>query len=216
VFQKRNLSYCIGIAVALIVVTEAALGIRSLTPIQASDAPVFSWQEVMQEPAERSFASSIRSYGADDGRRKDVIFDDGVRLTAFYFEWARTEMGPLMDLKGHPPEVCNVAAGLTFLGLGPERHHLLINGERLLFDITRFKDPSGQTVHVFKCAWVQGVGGLVLRRSETRLERMKSTLIRHAGAARVVQGGVFNAASEDHAWSVFEREVLAKLVCLPG
>lgn len=208
-------SRCLLCAASLIVIAEASLSIREWIPIEEATAEIFSWPAVMEEPADRRFEISISTYGADDGREKNLQLDDGTRVTAFYFEWARTEMGPMMDLKGHPPEVCNVAAGLKFEGLSPDRFFILPNGEELRFDVTRFAEPSGAEVYIFKSAWVQGTGSLTLRRSEGRLGRLKSSLMRHAGAARVIQGGVFSAADESAAWKAFEAEVLNQLVCEP-
>jgi hypothetical protein len=40
---------------------------------------------------------------------------------------------------------------------------------------------------------------------------LKSSFIRKVGQARMLQAGVFGARDADHAWQVFQSEVLEKL-----
>ena len=84
----------------------------------------------------------------------------------------------------------------------------------LIFDSTHFVDSNGRDMFIFKLAWMQGLGSRSIRAGQGgahRAERLMNSSIRHSGALRVLQAGVFGPRDADHAWQVFQSEVLDKL-----
>ncbi|MFZ9937814.1 MAG: hypothetical protein ACO3JG_12280, partial [Luteolibacter sp.] len=138
-------------------------------------------------------------FKADHGAKWNHITDDGARLTVFYFEWDKVEAGPVMSIAGHSPDECNVAAGFNLQAVLPPRSFEVPGQPPLVFDATHFTDPSGRSVHMFKLAWIQGMGSRPLREATRRLERLQNSFFRHEGAARVLQAGVFDAQYAHHA-----------------
>jgi len=200
-------------AVLLIFLGEGLLLALTRIPIPQSPAPVFAWPVDLGTPGDESdLAAAITGYGADSGQRRNFVRDGGVSLSTLFFTWKSAEMGPIVEISRHAPEVCNVAAGFTFIGHHPLRSHRFPGGEQLQFDVTEFKTPGGIGTFVFKTAWMQGIGTLSIQRGEDRLARLHGAFRRHAGAARVLQGGVFAAPGEEEAWEVFREEVLDHLV----
>jgi hypothetical protein len=107
---------------------------------------------------------------------------------------------------------CLRYGSFKLLQSGGSRRHQAANGEALRFNCTVLGAPNGKPVHVYKMPWIQGFGEWVSAPSEDRVTRLRRSFLRHRGAARVLEAGIFNAASEDEAWSLFQSEVLAKLV----
>jgi hypothetical protein len=150
-------------------------------------------------------------YGADRGAEWNHSTPDGSRLTVFYFEWDQVKIGPVMDMAGHSPDECNVAAGFTLKAILPSRTYEVPGQPPLVFDATHFTSPTGSSVHMFKMPWIQGIGARKLREGAERTQRLQNSFLRHQGAARVLQAGVFNAQNADHAWQTFRTEVLDHL-----
>ena len=44
------------------------------------------------------------------------------------------------------------------------------------------------------------------------LDDIKNSFVRHRGAARIVEAGVFDARDADHAWQTFREQALDQLV----
>jgi hypothetical protein len=200
------------VLISILVLGEAGLALWRHLPIEPSTAPVFSFP-----PAAANFGKSpklapaIELYGADRGAEWNHTAPDGTRLTVFYFEWDKVAVGPVMSIAGHSPDECNVAAGFTLKDILPPRSYDVPGQPPLVFDATHFTDPSGRSVHMFKLAWVQGLGSRPLREATRRMERAGNALLRHQGAARVLQAGVFDAQNADHAWQTFRTQVLDRL-----
>ena len=127
--------------------------------VPVSTAAVFSLpmaSEAMQHPG--SFQRSIDVYHADRGGELKLPGPDGSSLAVFYFEWDQVECAAIMGIAGHTPEECNVAAGFNLKSNNPSRIFVAPDHSSLVFDTTTFADPSGRIVHVFKSAWIQGLG----------------------------------------------------------
>jgi len=202
--------------IALAFVGEAWLAVRKLTPVPSSDAAVYHLPGAAEQPLESDLLSALRMYGADHGIRRTWSREDGITQTVFYFTWERAELGPIMHLAGHNPEVCNAGRGFKFLGVRPVRVHEFPNGEPLEFDVTAFKRRDGTPMFIFKGAWLQGVGNLGITRLDDRAVRLKRTVIRHVGEARVLQGSVMGGVDEETAWRIFVEDVLSQLVWTEG
>jgi hypothetical protein len=198
--------------IALLVVGEAGVQLWRHLPAPVSTDSVFSFP-----PAAANFdkpgklAPAIELYGADRGAEWNLSTAGDTRLTVFYFEWDEVEVGPLMSMAGHSPDECNVAAGFTLHAILPPRSHEVPGQQPLAFDATHFTDPSGRSVHMFKMPWIQGLGARKLREGAVRSQRLHNSFIHHAGAARVLQAGVFDAKDADHAWQTFQHQVLDHL-----
>jgi hypothetical protein len=96
-------------------------------------------------------------------------------------------------------------------GILPSRSYDVPGQPPLVFDATHFTDTAGRSVHMFKLAWIQGLGARKLREGAERAQRLQNSFLRHQGAARVVQAGVFDAQNADHAWEIFRTQVLDQL-----
>ncbi len=197
----------------LLLIAGGGTALWRFTPITPSSAPVFSFPAAaarFDHPGD--FAGPIKVYQADRGAECKLAAPDGTRLTLFCFEWDRLEAGPMMSLVGHAPEQCNVAAGFKLEEISANRRYQTPGQQPLDFDCTRFSDPAGRQVFMFRLAWLQGLGSRPLRiEGESRIARLKNSFIRHLGAARVLEAGVFAACDADHAWQVFCTQVLDQL-----
>lgn len=176
--------------------------------------PVFDWKGGaggVDRSGDPAHAYAMGEYKADRGRWVDLAAAEGVSVQVQIMEWDEIEDGPLMAIKGHAPDFCNAANGFVFLGR--EAPRIWDAGQRVEFDSTAFRSPAGQTVHMFKAAWMAGVGNLPMGAvGKMRFSRLVSSLHKRAGAARVMQVGVFGAGSSDEAWGICEREVLGECV----
>jgi hypothetical protein len=177
-----------------------------------SDAPVFYWREApLLTNAPPPFGQALELYRANRGAEQTRTLPGGRKLTVFYFEWDNMDLGPVCAVGGHSPEMCNVKYGsFKLLQGGGQRTHTFANGEKLCFNHTLLADPNGKQVHVYKLPWMQGFG-LWVDPSENRSARLWYSLLRHRGAGRVLEAGLFGTANEDEAWSLFQQEVLNKL-----
>ena len=181
-----------------------------------SHDPVFSlpmMEQAMKHPGK--FQTSIDVYQADRGAELKLPGPDDSSLTLFYFEWDQVEIGPMMQISGHAPEVCNVAVGFTLKSRHPQRVFASPGHSSWEFDSTTFLDPQGNEVHVFKTAWMQGFGCWDIRQGENRKSRLATSFTCGRGAARVIQCGVTGAQDQAHAWRIFQSEVLGKLLWHP-
>lgn len=200
------------VPIILLVVAEIGLAIWQHAPIAPSTAPVFSYP-----PAAANFGRTeamVRAtevYNADRGGECRISTPDGAEVTVFYFEWDQLKAGPMMSIAGHSPDECNVVAGFKLLGIAPRRCYQVRGGGTLEFDATVFEDPKGGVVHMFKLAWLQGLGSRDFREGANRIARLKNSFVRHLGAARVLQGAIAGARDADHAWQLFSDEVLDDL-----
>jgi hypothetical protein len=203
--------FCV-ISISLLILVEIGLGVWRNTAISVSADSLFSWPiaaQYFEQPGD--LAGVIAVYQADRGAEVRLDVEDGSRITVLYFEWDRVEVGPMMGLASHAPDECNVAIGYTLQSVDSPRSFEGPIGSPLVFDSTRFTNPSGQTVYMFKMPWIQGLGTWELREGLSRTLRIQRSFVRHIGAARVLQAGVFGARDADHAWEVFQTEVLEKL-----
>ncbi len=200
--------------IVLLVLLEGGVQAWRHVGIPLSTAPVFYWREVpLVTTAPPPFGQALVIYRADRGAEQTKELPDGRKMTIFYFEWDSIELGPLADLGGHEAEGCNVVHGsFKLLQSGGQRTYETANGETLRFDYTLLADPNGNPVHVYKMPWSQGYGEWVSSPSGKRATRLQRSFIRHRGAGRVLEAGLFGAACEDEAWQLFQRETLDKLV----
>lgn len=198
--------------IALLVLLEVGLAVwRNSGRIPSTD-PVFSYPPAVEnfdKPGD--FQKIIDAVHADHGAELKIDDVKGTRLTVFYFEWDEIKIGPVTDIAGHQPEICNEAMGYSLLGVESPRTYQTPGHDSLQFDVTRFADSSGRVVHVFKGAWFQGIGSWNIRLTQNRIARAKASFLRAEGAARVIEAGVFGADNTDDAWRAFEANVLSKL-----
>ena len=200
------------ILISILVLGETGLALWRYLPIPVSTASVFSFPPAavnFGKPGK--FAKAIDMYGVDRGAEWKSTSPDGPRLTVFYFEWDEIKMGPKLELVEHSPGRCNVAAGFKLQEIFTPRTFEDPGQPPLVFDATHFTDPSGRSVYMFKLAWIQGLGSRELREGARRLDRAGNAFLRHQGAARVLQAGVFEAHDADHAWQTFRTQVLDHL-----
>lgn len=181
--------------------------------VAVSSAPVFTLpmvKEAMKAPGK--FQRSIDVYHANRGAEVKTNAPEGEAITLFYFEWDHVDAAPMMDLCGHAPEQCNVPAGFDLIAKLPGRTFDSPGHDRLLFDSTLFKDHGGRPVHVFKMAWIQGLGSWDIRQGEKRSLRFSRSFVRGSGAARVIECGITGATGEDQAWQIFTDQILKNAV----
>lgn len=180
--------------------------------IAPSTAPLFFWKGAsLVTSSPTSFGTSLEMYHADRGAEQTKELPDGCKMTLFYFEWDSIDLGPFCDVGLHQAEVCNVRhGGFKLLQKGGSRTYTAANGETLNFSYTLLAEPDDDPVYVYKLPWIQGFGFFETI-TQDRVTRLRSSFIRHRGAARVLEAGIFGAASEDEAWNLFQREVLDKL-----
>jgi len=178
-----------------------------------STAPLFDWrQEPLLTTAPPPFGKALEMYRANRGAEQTKEFPDGRKMTFFYFEWDSIELGPFTDVGAHEAELCNVEHGsFKLLHSGEKRVYDATNGEKLRFNYTLLAEPNGKPVYVYKMPWIQGFGEWVGAPSEDRVTRLRRSFLRHRGAGRVLEAGIFGAASEEEAWGLFQRVVLEKL-----
>jgi len=217
--MRINFTKPLRFAAALIVfllTLEIAIPLwRNHVPV--STAPVFSLpmaQEALQNPG--AFQRSIDVYHADRGGELKLPGPDGSSLTIFYFEWDQVESGAIMDIDSHRPEECNVVAGFILKSQDPNRLFETPDHSSLEFDATTFADPSGRIVHVFKTAWIQGLGSWDIRVGENRKSRFFKSFRYGRGAARVLECGVTGAQDANQAWQIFHNQVLQRLAWTSG
>jgi len=186
--------------------------------IPVSKAPVLYWKGAeLLTSAPSSLGAALTLYRADRGAEKTEMWPAGRKMTLFYFEWDSLELGAFNDaVGGHATEVCNVEYGsFKLLQSGGHRVYQAANGETLAFDCTQLAERGGTPVYVFRMPWLQGYGTLE-GLTQNRATRLRSSFMRHRGAARVLEAGIFGAASEDEAWELFRREVLDRLEWMGG
>ena len=200
----------VALATFLVILEAGILAWQKFAPV--SSAPVFSWrEEPLLTKAPQPFGQALTLYRADRGAEQTKQLSEGRSLTVFYFEWDNIDLGPFSDVGGHSAEMCNVMYGsFKLLQAGAQRTHTFANGEKLCFNYTLLADPNGKQVHVYKIPWMQGFG-MRVDPSKNRAAHIWYSLLHHRGAGRVLEAGLFGAASEDEAWTLFQREVLAKL-----
>lgn len=206
----RFLSFCL---IAAILLAEGSVVLWQQGRRDTSHFPVFSWPQGLTAPPNQSkdFKGALAVYQADRGSMVELRGPDKTRLTAFYFEWDHLDAAPLIAIGGHAPEVCNAAAGYHLIGRSPPRIFSARDVPVLPFDTTHFASPGGQPVHVFKLAWLQGFGAWELTKNGERMSRLQKAFRRNSGAGRVLEAGVFGARDEDHAWAIFQSEILKNL-----
>ena len=180
--------------------------------LEPSTAPVFYWKGTeLLTKAPPPFGTALTMYRANRGAEQTKELPNERKITIFYFEWDSIELGPFIDVGGHEAEICNVDFGsFKLLRSGGQRTHKCANGESLNFNYTMLAEPNGKPAHVYKMPWIQGFGlweGL----AKNRTTRLHVSFLRHRSAARVLEAGIFGAASEEEAWGLFQREVLEKL-----
>ena len=181
--------------------------------ITPSTAPVFNWKGApLITSAPPPFGDALKVYRADRGAEQTKELSNGLTMTLFYFEWDKIELGPFSIVSGHEPELCNVGPGsFKLLQKGRQRIYTAANGETLRFNYTSLAAPNGKPVQVYKMPWIQGFGTWVDLAANDRTTRIHRSFLRHLGQARVLEAGIFGTTSEDEAWALFQREVLAKL-----
>ena len=177
--------------------------------LQVSKAPVFYWKGAELRTTDPSdFGLALKMYRADRGAEKTESLPEGRKITVFYFEWDSIELGPFIDASGHETEVCNVNAGFKVLQSGERRMHRFENGETLGFNHTLLAQADGRRVYAYKIPWIQGIGEWATMKSGDFATRISRSFLRRRGAGRVLQAGIYGAASEEEAWALFQHKVL--------
>jgi hypothetical protein len=202
---------------AVLLAIEGGVQIWRHAELTPSEAPVFNWRGAeLVSKADGSFGQALDMYRADRGAETLVKLDEGRSLKIFYFEWDVMETGPFADVGSHDAEVCNVAAGFKLIRTGHLNTYQPKGYEPLDFRCTVLAQPTGEIVYVFKLPWIQGVGAWQVGSSRDRTLRLKRSFIRHQGQARVLEAGVYGAASEEEAWDLVVNEILEKLEWAEG
>ena len=181
--------------------------------VPVSTAPVFSWNGApLLSSAPPPFGKALEMYRADRGAEKTQELPEGRKITLYYYEWDQVSLGPFVDVAGHPVELCNVEYGSFKLQKSKvERRYLCANGETLCFNSTWLTDPNGKPVFVYKISWIQGYGVWDDSKFGNRNYRFRRSFLRHQGAARLLEVGIFGSDTEDEAWKLVQSDVLAKL-----
>ena len=200
----------VALMTALILSIEAGVQHWRHANTHISQAPVFYWKDApLVTEAEPPFGTALKLYRADRGMEKFEDLENGRRIQMIYMEWDKLETGPLADVAGHESDICNRIAGFEILEKAVPRNFTAANGQQLLFHYTRLKDTKGNLVHNYKIPWIQGLGAWHIGSSSSRNLRISRSFIRHSGAARVVQIGVFGEGDETQAWNLVQ-DVLNK------
>jgi hypothetical protein len=215
--SKRHvpLSIVTLLVVGLIVTIEGGIFIWSRMPVAPSSAPVFFWPRGRTECCHSGNSGPVvAKYSADRGAECRMAGPNGTAVTAFYLEWDKVRAdGMTKWVALHSIEICNMTIGYEFLGTETERRLAVPGQAPLIFDCARLSNKAGEAVFVFKTGWIQGNGSFQYHGpGGDRMERLKSSLARQAGAGRMLEAGVFGAQDADQAWRVFERCVLDELV----
>ena len=215
--SRRSMARWLTIAAVLaclgVVASEAAVRAWLALRPPGQTTPVYDWtggEGANDRSGDEAFLFAVRTFQPDHARWVELAPSPGVSVQVQIMGWDNAEDALRIAIKGHAPEICNVAAGFTFVGR--EQPRVWEGGQRVDFDATAFRSPTGQTVYVFRNAWMAGQGNLSLESALSRSERLRGSIRRRAGAARVMQVGVFGAGSSDEAWGICERNVLGECV----
>ncbi|QJE94296.1 hypothetical protein [Luteolibacter luteus] len=191
---------------ALILSIEAGVQHWRHASSQTSHAPLFNWKDAkLVTEAPPPFGRALQLYRPDRGMERFDDLENGRRLQLIYMEWDKLEVGPLAAVAGHESDICNSIAGFQILEKGVPRTFTAANGQQLVFHYTRLKDPKGNLVHNYKIPWIQGLGAWHVGSSSDRGVRLSRSFIRHSGAARVIQMGVFGENDEAKAWDLVQN-----------
>lgn len=215
--SRRSMARWLTIAAVLaclgVVASEAAVRAWLASRPPGQSTPVYDWkggEGATDRSGDESFLFAVRTFQPDHARWVELPSSDGITVQVQIMGWDNSEDALRIAIKGHAPEICNVAAGFTFLGR--EQPRVWGTVHPVEFDVTVFRSPSGQKVYVFRNGWMAGQGNLSLESALSRSERLLGNIVRRAGAARVLQAAVVGAGSMDEAWEVFAREVLGECV----
>lgn len=193
---------------ALIISIEAGVQYWRHGNLQASQAPLFFWKDApLVTHAAPPFGAALELYRADRGMEQFEDLPDGRRLQTIYMEWDKLETGPLADVSGHESDICNRIAGFKVVEAAIPRPFTASNGQQMVFHYTRLVDPNGNLVHNYKIPWIQGLGAWHIGSSNNRSVRLERSFIRHAGAARVIQMGIFGEDDETKAWNLVQNKL---------
>ena len=191
---------------------EVGIRLWHSRPVSASHDPTFRWVwdgGVLHPPDKTSL--EYKTYRFD--RTANVNFDEkkGRSLRVIYMEWDRIEAGPFIEFALHPAEICNEKIGYRLIRHEETRRLDVEGASPLEFDVTRFHNPAGELVFMFRTAWIQGLGSWQLK-DQSRQNRLHRTLTRHSGNGRIIHAAAFRTESVDEAWSLMRAHVLEKLV----
>jgi hypothetical protein len=193
---------------AMILSIEAGVQFWRHESLEISRAPLFGWKDApLVTEAPPPFGKALELYRADRGMETFQSLPQGRRLQLIYLEWDKLETGPLADVSGHESDICNRIAGFQVLEAAVPRSFTTANGQQLVFHYTRLADRHGNIVHNYKMPWIQGIGAWHIGSSSNRMVRLERSFIRHAGAARVIQFGIFGENSEQQAWEIVQNEL---------
>lgn len=200
--------------IVLVLLAEVGPALWRWTRPPACQDPCFSFPPAAERFGDPdSLDADMRRQHPDRGSRVELPGPEHTRVSLIWMEWDAGTEDPFMTIGEHYPEMCNVSAGFKFLGIERPRTHQVPGQQPMVFDTTRFTDPAGRSVVLFKLAWIQGFGSWDVREArDDRLLRLRRSFLRHRGAARLVHAGVFDARDPDHAWQVLRTTVLDRLV----
>ena len=206
-----QLSVCALLGV-LLIGGETVVRTWHLRNVSASDAPTFRWvaEDLSLRPPDPA-SMEYQTYRFDRSSHVKIDEKRGRSLQVIYMEWDRIEAGPFIEFSLHPAEICNEKIGYKLIRHEAPRSFEALGSHPLLFDVTHFHNPAGEVVYMFRTAWIQGLGSWQLK-DQSRQNRLRRTLTRHAGNGRIIHAAVFGSESVDEAWSLMRAHVLEKLV----
>jgi hypothetical protein len=161
-------------------------------------------------------AAIARALKCDAGQIGTIEMKGGRRVDVSFFEWDGTDEKGLMEAFGHSPDVCMGVSGFEVDGYLPGRT-FEVDGQSLVFDVTRFLDRRGDPFFIFKAPWAEGTWGLNLLREGPQgasFRAFKFDAVRHRWKprfSRVMMGGVAGFQNEEDAWNLFSETVLKDL-----
>jgi|GEM_PF-4481366 len=210
-FRIRSLRLFLGVLIA-VCLAEAAVPLFRSLPRRDGDGAVYSWRSPAPAvPVEdRNTEMAREQYRPDRGGQWKIEKPGGLLMSVYYFEWDALETAPTMILDSHHAEICNVSAGFKILDRLPSHLFEAPGGEKVEFDATRYADPAGGTVYVFKNVWLANTGNWELRHKKRDM-RLRLSFVRRNDAARLLEGGIYEAADAEEAWETFHADVLSHL-----
>lgn len=159
----------------------------------------------------------VESLKCDTAQMGKITGQGGRQVEVGFFEWDGADEQGLIQAFGHSPDVCMGVAGYEVEEFLPNRHFHL-DGQELVFDVTRFRDTRGDALYIFKAPWADGIWGINLLREgptgkDFRVFKFEAVRQRwKPNYARVLMGGVSGFPREEDSWEFFRSRVLEDLV----
>jgi len=169
------------------------------------------------------YAKSAPTLRCTGGQVFLATLDERINAYCAFFEWDGTDAGSVLEAFRHVPEICMGSIGMELVS---EEKAVIwqVGSTTLIFDHAIFRDPSPlpnlNHVHSFRAVWVAGRDGNSASAGidgkpidQLRSIRIKSALQRYQPAhARVIQGSIRGASTNQSAWQAFQQAMLQNLV----